>query len=247
MKEIHYSDKEILVFKDVDGIADYAVRKWTEIAGKTVNKKGSFSVALSGGKTPATLFHKLAKENKLPWNRTHVFMVDERFVPYHDENNNYRMINEILMRHVDIPAKNIHPILTTVETPQASALKYERELNSFFSTRSGFDLMLLGIGDDGHTASLFPGTPSLKEKKHLAIAALPSGTIMSYRITMTFPIINNAENIMFMAAGNDKAPVIREVIEKEKSRLPAAMVRPGKCSPIFLLDKAAASLLSKKP
>jgi 6-phosphogluconolactonase len=97
-------------------------------------------------------------------------MVDERFVPYHDENNNYRMINEILMRHVDIPAKNIHPILTTIETPQALALKYEKDLNSFFRSGHGFDLILLGIGDDGHTASLFPGMPSLKEKKHLAIA-----------------------------------------------------------------------------
>ena len=238
--------REVLIFKDIDKAADYAVRKWAEIAEKAVTEKGSFSVALSGGKTPATLFHKLAKENKLPWNRTHVFMVDERFVPYHDENNNYRMINEILMRHVDIPAKNIHPILTTIETPQASALKYEKDLNSFFRSSPGFDLMLLGIGDDGHTASLFPGMPSLKEKKHLAIAVPPSGTIMSERITMTFPIINNAENIIFMAAGDDKAPVIREVVEKEKSRLPAAMVRPGKCSPVFLLDKAAASLLSKK-
>ena len=241
-----YIDKEILVFKDIDKIADYIVTTWTEIAEKAVNEKGSFSVALSGGKTPAALFQKLAKENKLPWNRTHVFMIDERFVPYHDDNNNYRMINEILMRHVNIPAKNIHPISTVVESPQASAMKYERELNSFFRTRPGFDLVLLGIGDDGHTASLFPGTPSLKEKKHLAIVAPPSGAILSDRITMTFPIINNAENILFMAAGADKAPVIRDVIEKEKSRLPAAMVRPVKCSPVFLLDKAAASLLSIK-
>ncbi len=243
---MNYNNKEVLIFKNLDMAADYAVRKWTEIAEKAVNEKGSFSVALSGGKTPAALFKKLAKKNKLPWNRTHAFMVDERFVPYHDNNNNYRMINEILMRHVDIPAKNIHPISTTVESPQASALKYERELNSFFRTRPGFDLILLGIGDDGHTASLFPGTPSLKEKKHPAIAAPPSGTILSDRITMTFPTINNAENILFMAAGNDKAPVTREVIEEKKSRLPAAMVRPLKCSPVFLLDKAAASLLSKK-
>ncbi len=138
--------REVLIFKDIDKAADYAVRKWAEIAEKTVTEKGSFSVALSGGKTPATLLHKLAKKNKLPWNKTHVFMVDERFVPYHDENNNYRMINEILMRHVDIPAKNIHPILTTIETPQASALKYEKDLNSFFSSSPGFDLVLLGIG-----------------------------------------------------------------------------------------------------
>lgn len=237
--------KQVIIFKDIDGIADYAVRKWTEIAEKTVNEKDSFSVALSGGKTPATLFKKLAKEKNLPWNRTHVFMVDERFVPYHNENNNYRMINETLLRHVDIPAKNIHPISTTVETPQASALKYEKELDSFFSSRPGLDLVLLGIGNDGHTASLFPGMPSLKEKKHRAIAVPPSGSIMSERITMTFPIINKAKNIMFVAAGSNKSEIIREVKENEKSRLPAAMVRPRKGSLFFLLDEAAASLLSK--
>ena len=237
--------KQVIIFKDIDDIADYAVRKWTEIAEKTVNEKDSFSVALSGGKTPATLFKKLAKEKNLPWNRTHVFMVDERFVPYHNENNNYRMINETLLRHVDIPAKNIHPISTTVETPQTSALKYEKELDSFFSSRPGLDLVLLGIGNDGHTASLFPGIPSLKEKKHQAIAVLPSGSIVSERITMTFPIINGAKNIMFMAAGSTKSEIIKEVLENKKSRLPAAMVRPREGSLFFLLDEAAASLLSK--
>ena len=240
-----HNNKKILIFKDIDKIADYVVTKWTEIAEITVQEKGYFSVALSGGKTPAALFHKLAKEKKLPWNNTHVFMVDERFVPYHDENNNYRMINEILMRHVDIPAKNIHPILTTIETPQASALKYEKELNSFFKSRPGFDLVLLGIGDDGHTASLFPGIPALKEKKHSAIAVPPSGAIMSERITLTLPIINEAENIMFMAAGSNKSGIIRKVIENEKSRLPAAMVRSRKGNLFFLLDEGAASLLSK--
>ncbi|GBE03458.1 6-phosphogluconolactonase [bacterium BMS3Abin09] len=239
-------NKQIIIFKDIDDITDYVVRKWTEIAEKTVNEKGFFSVAISGGKTPATLFQKLAKEKKLPWNRTHVFMVDERFVPYQDEHNNYRMINELLLRHVNIPAKNIHPISTIVESPQASALKYEKELNSFFRSRPGFDLVLLGIGEDGHTASLFPRTPSLKEKKHSAIAVPPSGTIMSERITMTFPVIDNAENIMFMAEGPGKSGVIREVIENEKSRLPAALVRPGEGSLFYLLDEAAASLLSKK-
>lgn len=246
MRKIHRNNKEVLIFKSLNEAADHAVRKWTDIAEKTVNEKGFFSVALSGGKTPLVFFQKLAKEKKLPWSKTHVFMVDERFVPYHDENNNYRIINETLLRHVDIPAKNIHPILTTIETSQASALKYEKELNSFFRSRPGFDLVLLGIGNDGHTASIFPGMPSLKEKKHLAIAVPPSGPIESERITLTFPIINEAENILFMATGDDKAPVIREVIEKEKSRLPAAMVKPGKYSPVFLLDESAASLLSKK-
>lgn len=244
MKETNHNNKEILIFKNLDKAADHALEKWTEIAVRAVNEKGFFSVALSGGKTPVVFFDKLAKKKELPWNKTHVFMVDERFVPYHDENNNYRMINETLLRHVDIPAKNIYPISTTVETLQASVLKYKNDLSSFFISRPGFDLILLGIGNDGHTASLFPGKPSLKEKKHPAIAVQPSGHIDAGRITLTLPAINTAENILFMAAGDDKAPVIREVLENEKSRLPAAMVRPKTGSLFFLLDKAAASLLS---
>ena len=239
-------NREVLTFKDIGKAAEHAVKKWAEIAVRSVNDKGFFSVALSGGKTPAALFEKLAKKNNLPWNKTHVFMVDERFVPYHDENNNYRMINETLMRHVDIPAKNIHPILTTVATPLASALKYERELNSFFSTKPGFDLVMLGIGDDGHTAALFPGTPSLKEKKHPAIAVPPSGPIGAERITLTLPAINNAKNIIFMAAGSNKSKIIRGVIKNKKSRLPAAMVKLQKGNILFLLDKDSASLLTKK-
>lgn len=237
------NDKEVLVSKDINKIADHALKCWREIAEKAVNEKGIFSAAISGGKTPAALFRKLSENRDLPWSKTHIFMVDERFVPYHDENNNYRMINELLLRHVNIPAKNIHPILSTTETPEEAALKYEKDLDSFFRSGRGFDLVLLGIGNDGHTASLFPGMPSLKEKKHSAIAVPPAGPIASERITLTLPIINNAQNILFMAAGSDKARVIRDVIEKKRSRLPAAMVKPGKRSPVFLLDNGAASLL----
>lgn len=247
MQKTYYNNKEVLIFRNLDEAADHAVMKWTEIAEKTVNDKGSFSVALSGGKTPTALFQKLAQNKNLPWNKTVVFMVDERFVPYQDENNNYRMINETFLRHVDIPAKNIHPILTTVETPQASVLKYEKELNCFFRSSPGFDLVLLGIGNDGHTASLFPNAQALKEKKHPAVVVPPSGPIEAERMTLTLPAINTAANILFMAAGDDKATVIRNVLETKKSRLPAAMVRPRKGSIFFLLDEAAASLLSNQP
>lgn len=233
----------VLVFKDIDEIAEHALTLWTEIAEKAIKDKGIFSAALSGGKTPEVLFRKLSGNKTLPWSKTHIFMVDERFVPYQDDNNNFRMINEMLLRHVDIPAKNIHPILTTAESPEAAALKYEEDLDYFFRSSAAFDLVLLGIGSDGHTASLFPGMPTLKEKQHRAIAVPPAGPIDAERITLTFPAINSAENILFMAAGHDKARVIREVIEKENSRLPAAAVRPGKCRPVFLLDEGAASLL----
>jgi 6-phosphogluconolactonase len=246
MRKIHYNNKEILVFKDINKISDYAVKTWEKTAGKAINNKGSFSVALSGGKTPSTLYEKLSKMKDLPWDKTHIFMVDERFVPYNDENNNYRMINETFLRHVNIPAKNVHPILTTEITPGDSVLKYEEDLNTFFRSVPEFDLVLLGIGDDGHTASLFPGSPSLKETGNPVIAVQPAGKIRSDRITLTFPAINNSENIIFLASGAGKANTIKKVLESKKSRLPAAMVSPLKGSLIFLLDEDAASLLSKK-
>ena len=246
MGKINLKSKKVLIFKDMDKAADYALEKWAEMAERSVNEKGCFSAALSGGSTPAALFEKLSRKKGLPWNKTFVFMVDERFVPYQDESNNYRMINELLLRHVGIPAKNIHPILTTGETPRVSAEKYEEDLSRFFRSGACFDLVLLGIGNDGHTASLFPGMPSLKEKKHLAIEVPPSGNIEAERITLTLPAINNAENIIFMAGGANKSGKIRDVIEKEKSRLPAAMVRPREGNLFFLLDKDSASLLTKK-
>ena len=246
MGKIDTETKKVLIFKDMDKAADYALEKWAEIAERSVNEKGCFSVALSGGRTPAALFEKLSRKKSLPWNKTFVFMVDERFVPYQDENNNYRMINELLLRHVDVPAKNIHPILTTGETPRVSAEKYEKDLERFLRSGACFDLILLGIGDDGHTASLFPGMPSLKEKKHLAIEVPSSGPIDAERITLTFPMINNAENIMFIATGSNKSEIIRGVIENENCRLPAAMVRPRQGNILFLLDEAAAASLTKK-
>jgi 6-phosphogluconolactonase len=237
------NNKEVLVFKDINEIADYALTFWQKIAAKAVRDNGRFSTALSGGTTPAALFEKLSSNKELPWGKTHIFMVDERFVPYQDKNSNYRMINETLLRHVNVPAINIHPILSTTKTPQEAAIQYEKDLDSFFGSGNSFDLVLLGIGNDGHTASLFPGMPSLDEKEHRAIAVPPSGPIEAVRITITFPIINSAKKVVFMAAGSDKARVIREVLKEEKSRLPAAMVRPAKYSPVFLLDEGAASLL----
>ncbi len=242
-----YNDKEILVFDDIEKIIDYAVEKWTEVAEEAVKERGYFTAALSGGRTPVMLHKALSAKKDLPWDRTHVFIVDERFVPSDHEDSNYLMINNTLLKHVRIPSENIHPVQTENSTPVLSAEKYEKDMLSFFNISENefprFDLIFLGIGEDGHTASLFPGTPALKETRHLAAAVTQSVKPGKERVTLTFPAINNAENIILMATGGDKAAAIREVIEGNGS-LPAAMVRPDRGKLFFLLDKNAASLLS---
>ena len=241
--------KEILIFKNIEEITCFAVEKWTDISEKAIKDKDRFTVALSGGKTPVVLYQKLSDKKTLPWGKTDVFMVDERFVPYGNDENNYHMINRILLRHVKIPAKNIYPILTSHPSPRVSAERYEQDLISYFKTQYDklprFDLILLGIGEDGHTASLFPDIASSEEDGHLAVAVSSPDITKEERITLTFPVINNADNIMFLAAGANKAKTIKEVVEKEDSLLPAAMIRPQKGKLFFLLDESAGSLLSE--
>jgi 6-phosphogluconolactonase len=240
--------KEIHIFSTMKQMADYAVKTWAEISHAEIKHKKFFSAALSGGKTPAAFYEKLSGETSFSWEKTHIFMVDERFVPYESDENNYHMINRMLLRHVNVMPRNIHPILTSEASPQASAERYEQDILSYCKTvRSKIplmDLILLGIGEDGHTASLFPGTPALREKKRLATFVVPGDRSKNERITITFPFINNAKTIIFLVAGENKAKKIKEIIEGKNSSLPAAMVRPAEGKLMFLLDEAAASLLT---
>lgn len=242
-------NKEVLIFKDINEIADYVLEWWKELSEITVTGKGQFTAAISGGKTPVAFYQKLSTEKNLQWDKIHVFLVDERFVPYESGENNYHSINKTLLRHVAIPARNVHPILTSESSPQVSAKRYEKDLISYFKITGSklpqFDLILLGMGEDGHTASLFPDTASVKEKKHLAIAVSPEGQGKKDRITITLPVINNARNIMFLITGKNKAKVVRDVIEGKNNLLPAAMVRPENGRLFFLLDESAGALLKK--
>jgi 6-phosphogluconolactonase len=242
--------KEIHIFNNIEHMADFAVEKWAEISGAAIKNKGYFSAALSGGKTPAVFYKKLSGRKTFPWEKTHVFIVDERFVPYESDENNYHMINRTLLRHVNIAARNVHPILTSELSPEAAAERYEEDIASYCRTVRTrfprFDLILLGIGEDGHTASLFPGTRSLKETRHWAVSVHPPDTSKRERITLTFPAINNAENIIFLAEGANKARIIKEVVEDENNMLPATMVRPRDGKLLFLLDEGAGALISDK-
>ena len=244
----HFTDKEVLLFRDMGEISAYIVQKWAEVAEREINRKNEFTVAVSGGRTPVHVHRALASQKSFPWGKTHVFMVDERFVPYESDDNNFRMINESLLLHVGIPARNIHPILTPDSSARDCASKYEKDIVSFFKLPPGafpnIDLVLLGIGEDGHTASLFPGTAALDDAIHIAIAVTPPDKSKQDRITMTFPVINNASNVMFLAAGESKAGILREILKTKNRTLPAAMVNPRNGTVVFLVDKGAGSLLA---
>jgi len=205
-------------------------------------------VALSGGRTPIDFYTMLsASKNRLLWEKTHIFLVDERFVPATDKESNYRLVRECLLNHVNIPKNNVHRIDTEEAPLEMAAEKYEEEIRNFFNIEGDpipeFDLIMLGIGEDGHTASLFPGAPSLKEEKRVAIPVIAEKAPHK-RISLTLPSLTNAQRIMFLVTGSEKAGIVREIVEESESRLPASLVRRGARSVYLVIDEGAASLLS---
>jgi 6-phosphogluconolactonase len=240
--------RSVRVFDCKDDISSFIIENWRETSQEAIERKGVFCAALSGGKTPIGLYHKLSGVKKmLPWDKTHIFLVDERFVSFEHRDSNYRMLKETLLDHVAIPLGNIHPVPTDRPTPQISAMAYEEELKKFFGLSKDqfpeFDLLLLGIGEDGHTASLFPGTPVLDDSIHLA-APVSMDEMRHPRITLTLPVINNAKHILFLVVGKNKASALQKIIDQEDTSLPATMVHPNKGKLIFVVDREASSQLS---
>lgn len=238
----------VIVFADEAKMADHVIEEWGRISADAISRRGFFAVALSGGRTPIPFYRKLAaKPDICPWDKTHVFLADERFVPITDPESNYRMIREMLLDEVHILPSNIHYVPTDLPDPGSAAKKYEKNLAAFFKLGKGefpvFDLILLGLGSDGHTASLFPGTAALKEKDSLAVPVSPGGG-KSDRITLTLPVINRALNILFLVTGKEKAAALRGVVEMGDDALPASGVRPETGKLFFLADAEAAALLS---
>jgi 6-phosphogluconolactonase len=238
----------IFVFDNNEGVADFAITQWIQISSQAIADRGVFTAALSGGKTPVEFYKKLAASENIPsWGRTLLFLADERFVPPAYNESNYGLIKEHLLSHVKIPDENMHRIQTEGVTMEESAKRYEEDISRFFGFKGDamprFDLIMLGIGEDGHTASLFPGKVSLKERTRLAIP-VTTNKFPYERITLTLPVINNARNIMFLVSGMNKAKVIKQIVEKEKSWLPASHVHLKQGVVYFIIDKGAASLLS---
>ena len=219
------------VFNNYEEMSENAAQFITEITGKEIGKRGYFTLVLSGGKTPKKLYSLLAKKN-IDWNRTMLFWGDERFVPHDHPESNYNMARENLIDNISIPDKNIFPIPTDSLTPEKSAKSYELTLQSFFKSVNNiefsFDCILLGIGSDGHTASLFPNNPVLNEKKHWVKDTIaPEGYSIRQRITLTLPIINRANCILFLVSGDEKRVVIETMINRksEKPIYPAQIVK----------------------
>ena len=239
---------DIFVFDNNEGVADFAVKKWLRISSKAIAEKGSSTAALSGGKTPVEFYKRLAaSKDILSWDRTHLFLADERFVPFSHSASNYGLIKEHLLSHVNMPEENVHRIQTEKITLEQSARRYEEDIRRFFRIEGGlvpqFDLIMLGIGEDGHTASLFPEKTSLQERTRLAIPVITE-KFPGKRITLTLPVINNASKIIFLVTGRNKARVLKEIVENKKSSLPASRVHPKQGVVYFVIDKQAASLLS---
>jgi 6-phosphogluconolactonase len=209
-----------------------------------IAKDGVFAVNLSGGSTPRRLYDRLAGlpyRDTFPWSRTHWFWGDERFVPHDDALSNYRMVREALISRAPIPALNVHPIPTEGVSPEAAASAYERQLKSFYGAerldpaRPLFDVTLLGLGPDGHTASLFPGTAVLAEQNRWVAAVV--GAKSEARITLTYPALESSRNAAFLVEGQEKRAILKRLCRGDDS-LPAARLRPTGTLRVFA-DKAA--------
>ncbi|MBV9325227.1 MAG: 6-phosphogluconolactonase [Chloroflexi bacterium] len=238
----------IRVLPDSAALADAAARQIVERAQAAIDAQGAFSIALSGGSTPRDLHQRLASAplaQQVDWARVHVFFGDERCVPPDDAQSNYRMADETLLSRVPIPATQIHRMRGELP-PNEAAAEYESQLKAFFnSDPPRLDVILLGMGDNGHTASLFPGLSAVHEQRRWVVAEnVPE--VGMWRITLTPVVLNLGREVMFLVAGEAKASMLRQVLEgpyvpEEK---PAQIVRPTPGEVIWLVDVAAAAKLS---
>lgn len=235
---------EVKIFPDVETLNRNAAALIVEIAAEAWRAKDEFSVALAGGSTPESLYRLLASEefkNKLDWSKTLVFFGDERCVSPDDAESNYRMANEALLARVPIPPENVFRLRGEIE-PEKAAAEYETTIKKTLGDDAQFDLILLGMGDDGHTASLFPHTKALHETEKL-VAANFVEKLNASRLTLTFRAINSAKNVLFLVAGAKKAAMIKKVLSSETIDLPSSLIKPENGNCFRFLDKEAAGLI----
>ncbi len=239
---------KVSIMENAEGVAHAAASRFIELARVAIDSEGRFAVALSGGSTPLRAYQMLASDEfkeTIDWAKVHVFFGDERCVPPTHAESNYRIADEALLSRVSIPARNVHRILGEGDAV-ANARLYEDELQTFFDNESWprFDLVLLGMGDDGHTASLFPETEALAERRAW-VAANWVEKLGVYRITLTAAAINASAHIIFLVTGAGKAARLREVISgpREPERLPSQLIRPTRGTLEWLIDEAAAANL----
>ena len=243
------NNREIQIVENGEAVSRTAAELMVSMVVKRLKSKKSFAVALSGGSTPKNMFALLANDaalrNRMPWDKVHFFWGDERHVPPDHTDSNYRMANEAMLSKVPVPPGNIHRI--RAENPDAgkAAEEYEQELRRFFKLGTEqlppFDCVFLGMGSDGHTASLFPGTKALHEGKRLVVSNWVD-KFQSYRITLTTPVLNNADLVIFLVSGEEKAEPLRVVLEgqKQPELYPSQLIEPTHGKLLWLVDRAAA-------
>lgn len=246
---------DLVVSRDRPELAAEAVRRVVAAAHDAITQRQRFTLVLSGGSTPQLAYEMLASPqnvSQMDWSRTWLFFGDERCVPSDDPRSNYHMAAQALLEPVRIPADHVLAIPTDRGTPALSAAAYESQLRQFFGlsesgTRPHFDLVLLGLGNDGHTASLFPGMPSLDETRAWAVGT-PPGVLPPPvdRVTLTFPVFNAARKVLFLVSGEEKATIVRDLLEGQPDvkRRPASGIRPTSGRLTWLLDEPAAAKLS---
>ena len=243
----------INIVNDLAEICRTAAAEIVHLANKTPSASKPFTIALSGGSTPRGLHALLAGDpavrDRLPWYHLHFFWGDERHVPPDHPQSNYRMAYETLFSLAPVPSENIHRVPAEEPDAALAAEKYEQELRAFFGLEAGqlprFDCILLGMGPDGHTASLFPGTEALQESKRLVTANWVE-KFQTYRITLTVPVLNHADLVFFLVSGAEKAEALKEVLQGEyrPDLFPAQLIRPGSEKLLWIVDKAAAGCLT---
>ncbi|MFZ3072305.1 MAG: 6-phosphogluconolactonase, partial [Thermodesulfobacteriota bacterium] len=244
----------VKIYKDIFELGKGAAGFFVNLAKK---KQGLFSCVLPGGKTPVEFFKALANEpfkDEVKWSGVHVFFGDERCVPLDNHESNYRVAFDNLLSAVPIPEENIHRIKSEL-LPEDAAIEYEKEVSDFFrdAGKNAFDLIFLGLGKDGHTCSLFPGTKAISERKRLVVENYVE-RLCAWRITMTLRAINSSENAVFLVSGRDKAVILKEVLEGDsKARptplgagTPAGLVKPISSEVFWMVDEDAAGLLKER-
>ncbi|MGI9050615.1 MAG: 6-phosphogluconolactonase [Rubrobacteraceae bacterium] len=235
-----------LVHENKEALAEAAAQDFARRAGESIDASGRFTVALAGGSTPKVAYELLAREyaDRLDWSKVHVFFGDERTVPPDHEDSNYRMAKEALLDHVRVGSE--HRMRGELP-PAEAAVAYEEDLEQFFGGLPRLDLIMLGIGEDGHTASLFPHTPALDVRDRWAVEN-PVDKLETIRLTLTVPVINAARNVVFLVAGEGKAEALFQILEGEADphEYPAKLISPEAGGPVWMVDREAASLLSPR-
>lgn len=247
--------EHLFVARDQNELNIAAAGKIVHVCKESIRANGRCSIALAGGSTPKPLYKLLSVRpfvEQIDWSRLHFFWSDERFVPPDHPDSNYQMAFQTLLSKVAIPDANVHRVETEQPNVETAALQYESAIRSFFNTEDDavpkFDLILLGLGEDGHTASLFPSSPAITESKNLVFGMYVEN-IQGSRVTFTAPLINGARSVLFFVSGTSKARILKVILEgpSRKELYPAQLVRPVDGTIYWFVDRNAAKELTIQP